>query len=826
MITTPNQLEDNALSRLLGQRFSINWELAAYICILLLAFFTRFHLLGERVMSHDESLHTRFSYNLYNEGNFQHSPLMHGPVLFHATAFSFYLFGDNDFSGRIYTALLGVLLVMFPLLMRRWLGKWGALLASLLLLISPLLLYYNRYIRHDTPSIFFGLLMAYCILQYLDGAPRFRRRAFWLYLFAAAMILNLGSKETAFIYIAIFASFLTIYFLVRLAQSRFALPGKPIFHSIMLGILLGGLMTLGMYIVVDIVPAEIVPGRGTPWGDLTDLQRSSWLSWIGLSLFSGAFVLASTALYAFRGHLRSIPWREMLLIFLIALLTAGSLLFIEELSHLPDTTNGAEETPTTGEAAEVVTAGIRWAPAFALWLIAGAVLVYLVRDARRRRSADAEKNSGLWGWLHQFPEVDFLVLILTLILPWTTALFTRMAGGEHSDFSNLGTALPSSLYDIFVSLPNLGSTGQVGQFLVGAAVFLPLLLISLAIGLSWNWKRWLISAAIFHLIFAFFFTTVFTNMAGLGTGMIYSLGYWLEQQGVRRGSQPQYYYLLIILPTYEFLPIIGSVGAMFAGITCYWKGRRARLLEVAQAAPALDETVAEAPETTAETAAATIEEPRASIPESQLLKRLPFLLLLAWWAILNLVGYSLAGEKMPWLGTHMTTPLIFIAAWFFGGVFSRIDKRQFLARGWLALLIMPLFVVSLMQVFGAFIAGNPPFAGLTSAQLERTYEWLAALFVALGLGYMLLRLARQASWLHLRRLCALTLFALLSLFTWRAAWLASFINYDLATELLVYAHAAPAVKWTLADIEEMSLRMTDGKDIKFAYDDKVSWPYS
>ena len=98
----------------------------------------------------------------------------------------------------------------------------------------------------------------------------------------------------------------------------------------------------------------------------------------------------------------------------------------------------------------------------------------------------------------------------------------------------------------------MGSAAHVGQFLVGAFAFAPLVMLSLVIGLTWNWKRWLIAAAIFHIIFAFFFTSVFTNIAGLGTGMIYSLGYWLEQQGVRRGSQPQYYYLLIILPTYEF----------------------------------------------------------------------------------------------------------------------------------------------------------------------------------------------------------------------------------------------------------------------------------
>nr|MCU0511723.1 NHL repeat-containing protein [Anaerolineae bacterium] len=54
----------------------------------------------------------------------------------------------------------------------------------------------------------------------------------------------------------------------------------------------------------------------------------------------------------------------------------------------------------------------------------------------------------------------------------------------------------------------------------------------------------------------------------------------------------------------------------------------------------------------------------------------------------------------------------------------------------------------------------------------------------------------------------------------------SFINYDLPTEFIVYAHAAPAIKWVLDDIEELSLRTTDGMNIKFAYDNSVSWPYS
>jgi len=881
MISTPNQQEDNALNQILSQRININWEVIVYIVIFLLAVFTRFYVLGDRVMSHDESLHTRFSYNLYADGNFQHTPLMHGPVLFHTTAFSYYLFGDNDFASRIYTALLGVMMVMFPILFRKWLGKYGAILASTMFLISPLILYYNRYIRHDTPSILFAMIMAYAILMYINGSPRFRRRAYWLYIIAGAMVLNLGSKETAFIYIAIFGIFLFLYWVARLLQHQFDWRGKPLFYSVMVGVLVGGVMTLGMYIIVDIVPAMILPGRGTPWGELSDVQQSSWLTWMFLTIFSGFFIVISTALFAFRKQLHRLPWREVVLVMVVALMTAGGLLYIEELSHFPTPTETAEPSipGEEGENSEVVqvASSISWTPLIAVWVIAIAGIAFLifnaVRSAQQREKfkAGESQGGGLWGFLYQFPEFDLIIVIGTLILPWATALIPFVMDATSTDYINLAESLPDGIYNIFLNLPNISSADQVGQVLISFYAFVPLFMLMFAIGIAWNWKRWLIASAVFHVIFAFFFTTVFTNIAGLGTGMVYSLGYWLEQQGVRRGSQPQYYYLMIIMPMYEFLPIIGSVSAMFAGVAGFWKMRKNSdeqqmlerqaeidaLLESKNYDAELDDEEIDVDELlNAKQANLVTVTEDGELPSSEsdyddnednditvfakteridewegetddgYLRRIPFLIFVSWWAILNLVGYSLAGEKMPWLGTHLTTPMILLTGWYFGGIFARLDKSMLYKRGWMALLVMPLLIVTGTQVIGSFFAGTPPFAGLEQYQLERTYGWIASLILTIGLCFVIYRIAKPINWTHIRRIFAITLFVLLSVITFRSAWLASFINYDLPTEFLVYAHAAPAIKWVLEDIEEMSLRMTDGKDLKFAYDNEVSWPYS
>lgn len=60
-----------------------------------------------------------------------------------------------------------------------------------------------------------------------------------------------------------------------------------------------------------------------------------------------------------------------------------------------------------------------------------------------------------------------------------------------------------------------------------------------------------------------FFTTFLTNVPnGLATGIVGSLGYWIAQQGVKRGGgQPIYYYAMIGW-LYEFLPAFLSLCGM------------------------------------------------------------------------------------------------------------------------------------------------------------------------------------------------------------------------------------------------------------------------
>jgi len=310
---------------------------------------------------------------------------------------------------------------------------------------------------------------------------------------------------------------------------------------------------------------------------------------------------------------------------------------------------------------------------------------------------------------------------------------------------------------------------------------------------SFSWQNWFIAIIIMFVIYALLFTTFFTNPVGLGTGLFGSISYWLAQQEVQRGGQPWYYYFLVLI-MYEFVPLLfGLAAVIYYLFRSLFPGRQGSSEEEGEA-------------------------PRVDLPWSESNAR--FISFLILWTLSTLFIYSWAGEKMPWLVVHLALPLIVITGKFSGDLFERVNWRAvWQRRGALVALLLPL------TLFGLYtLVKLQPFQGLSLSKLQTTGNWLAALFVTLLLVIL--------TWLAIRRLggkrsavvALATLLAFLSIFTVRFAWMAAYINYDYATELLVYAHGGADVKPTMNEIAEISQRTVGDKMIEVAYDSDVSWP--
>jgi sugar lactone lactonase YvrE len=122
---------------------------------------------------------------------------------------------------------------------------------------------------------------------------------------------------------------------------------------------------------------------------------------------------------------------------------------------------------------------------------------------------------------------------------------------------------------------------------------------------------------------------------------------------------------------------------------------------------------------------------------------------------------------------------------------------------------------------------------LAAASLELAVAQLQPLGKAIGglIGILLFSglLFSAVSAAGLRRslqLGALTVVAILGGLTVRTMVMAAFINDELASEYIVYAHTTPDVKEVLDQLEEISWRLTGTPDqIQVAYGKETAWPF-
>jgi hypothetical protein len=117
-----------------------------------------------------------------------------------------------------------------------------------------------------------------------------------------------------------------------------------------------------------------------------------------------------------------------------------------------------------------------------------------------------------------------------------------------------------------------------------------------------------------------------------------------------------------------------------------------------------------------------------------------------------------------------------------------------------------------------------PFGGHHLVALAATARRVLQAVIGIALAVLLVRAFRTIGWTNGRRLAGVGLVGLATLFTARTAAHLAYVNYDLATELLVYAHGTPDIKAALAEIKLISERTTGASDLAIAYDDASTWP--
>lgn len=192
-------------------RIEPSWELALFAGLTLAALALRLWELDGRTMHYDESLHIHNAWRLAEGQGYSHSPWMHGPFQINLTALMFKLFSDSDFTARLGYALFGALLVGLPYFFRTYLGRTGAVVTSVLLALSPSLLYFSRFGRNEILMVFFAVALLIVMWRYLnEGKNRY------LYIASALLALIFATKETSYILVTIFGAALFLMAITEL----------------------------------------------------------------------------------------------------------------------------------------------------------------------------------------------------------------------------------------------------------------------------------------------------------------------------------------------------------------------------------------------------------------------------------------------------------------------------------------------------------------------------------------------------------------------------------------------------------------------------------
>lgn len=663
---------------------SITKEKVIFAVIILLAVFSRFYILGDRVMSHDEINHVRPSWQLYQGQGYIHDPVTHGPMQFHLVALSYFLFGDTDFTSRIPIALFSIGCVVICWKYRRYLGKTGGLLAAFMMCISPFMLFYGRYTRNDDFVALWGLITLYGMMRYFEtGKKRY------ILVIAGVMAGQFITKETSYIYIAQALLLTGFIFLQEIAKKRWVDASKY-------RLFIAGMVSAGFMLIIA-AGLEMAGAKGTAAVEATQAITAS-ATGVGTEA-----ALAVPKPFIFSG----LP---LILIGITVVALAAAIFF-------------------------------------------------LIRGL-------GENN------LRQLRSFDLLMVLGTLVLPQLTAFPIKLLGWNPLDYSSNAMVRTGIMLGVMI-------------------------LISVGLGIWWNWKLWVKAAGIFYTIFIVFYTTFFTNGQGFFTGIIGSLGYWLEQQGVNRGGQPWYYYTLIQVPIYEYLAAIGAILGTYYVIK-NWVLKRDNPHTFLQ--KDLEDTEGE--------------------------WKLSIAPMLVFWSVTSLVAYSFAGEKMPWLTVHIAWPMILLAGWAFGHWLDTTNWQTIKTqRGWLVLGLLAGFLTSLAIVIKELNAIPLPFMGAELTQLQATSSFIFAMIALIGTGAGFFILINRWSGFDGTRLIGTGIMILLAVLTIRTSYRANYINYDTAKEYLVYAHAARGPKDMLAQIEEISQRISGGNTITIAYDNNALYPY-
>lgn len=178
-------------------------ETALWTMVVVLAVMLRAYNLGWRLMQESEAVQALAAWRFVQGEGAAGSGT--SPLVFTFQVMAFGLFGGSEVAARLGSVLWGLALVLLPLGLRRQLGQVGALLAGVLLALSPTALFFSRFVDGGIAVAAAALAVTVGLFNYLE-----ERRPTHLYLAAAGLAVALTAAPGGYTVLLVAGTFLAL----------------------------------------------------------------------------------------------------------------------------------------------------------------------------------------------------------------------------------------------------------------------------------------------------------------------------------------------------------------------------------------------------------------------------------------------------------------------------------------------------------------------------------------------------------------------------------------------------------------------------------------
>ena len=237
-------------------------EVAVYTLIILIALTVRLMNLENYPLSQPEATQALVALDIFH-GNLPAEATNYSPLMVSLNSLDFFLFSPSDISARLGAVLLGLILVLLPISLRRELGVGGALTASAIFALSASSLYWSR-VNVGEMGVAVGLMLV------IIGLTRWREHNTVSRLLAgiAGLVLLLISAPSGFT--ALVVLLLCVGYAVLINRYTFADAQAQLaqigFSMGQAGLVAGGLLLLlGTAALFNITGLAAISDMVTVW---------------------------------------------------------------------------------------------------------------------------------------------------------------------------------------------------------------------------------------------------------------------------------------------------------------------------------------------------------------------------------------------------------------------------------------------------------------------------------------------------------------------------------------------------------------------------------